>query len=172
MDNKDGLTIVKAAPEDAAAIIEYLNVIGGESDNLLFGKGEFNMSVEQEQSFISNTNTSPNSIMLLGKMDGAIVSVGSLSGNTKARIAHRGELAISVKKSNWGQGIATAMLTELIRFGKEIANIEVIQLEVKTDNDKAIHLYEKLGFKKIGTYEKFFKIDYQYYDAYLMNLYL
>ncbi len=172
MDNKDGLTIVKAAPEDAAAIIEYLNVIGGESDNLLFGKGEFNMSVEQEQSFISNTNTSPNSIMLLGKMDGEIVSVGSLSGNAKARIAHRGEITISVKKANWDQGIATAMLTELIKFGKEIANIEVIQLEVKTDNEKAIHLYEKLGFKKIGTYEKFFKIDYQYYDAYLMNLYL
>jgi RimJ/RimL family protein N-acetyltransferase len=170
MDNEDDLSIVKAAPEDAAAIIVYLNEIGGESDNLLFGKGEFNMSVEQEQAFISNINTSPNSILLLGKMKGEIVSVGSLSGNAKLRIAHRGELAISVKKAKWGHGIATAMLTELIKFGN-IASMEVIQLEVKTDNEKAIRLYEKLGFKKIGTYEKFFKINGQYYDAYLMNLY-
>ena len=110
--------------------------------------------------------------MLLGKINGEIVSVGSLSGFSKARIAHRGEIAISVKKSFWGHGIATAMMNELIRFGKEIANMKVIQLEVKTDNEKAVRLYEKLGFTKIGIYEKFFKINNQYYDAYLMNLYL
>ncbi len=172
MDKKHELTIVKAGLEDAAAMIEYLNVVGGESDNLLFGKGEFNISVEQEQAFLTNINNSSNSIMLLGKSDGVIVSIGSLSGNTKARIAHRGEIAISVKKEYWGCGIATSMMKELIKFGKEEANIEVIQLEVKADNKNAIRLYEKLGFKKIGTYEKFFKIDGQYYDAILMNLYL
>ncbi len=172
MIHTDGLSIIKAGLEDAEAIIEYLNLIGGESDNLLFGKGEFKLSVEQEQSFISNMNNSTNSIMLLGKINSEIVSVGSLSGYSKARIAHRGEIAVSVKKSFWGQGIATAMMKELIKFGKENANIEVIQLEVKSDNEKAIHLYEKLGFIKIGTYEKFFKISNQYYDAYLMNLYL
>ncbi|WMJ89873.1 GNAT family N-acetyltransferase [Anaerocolumna sp. MB42-C2] len=172
MINKDGLHIIKAGPEDAEAIIEYLNIIGGESDNLLFGKGEFNLSVKQEQSFISGINNSANSIMLLGKVNGEIVSVSSLSGYSKARIAHRGEIAISVKKSFWGQGFGTAMMKELIKFGKETAKLEVIQLEVKSDNEKAIHLYENLGFVKIGTYKKFFKINNKYYDAYLMNLYL
>jgi RimJ/RimL family protein N-acetyltransferase len=45
-------------------------------------------------------------------------------------------------------------------------------LEVRSDNQKAIHLYEKMGFKKWGTYERFFKIEKQYCDAEYMNLYL
>jgi len=36
----------------------------------------------------------------------------------------------------------------------------------------AIKLYEKLGFEKIGLYKNFFKIDGNYYDEILMNLYL
>lgn len=33
--------IRKASVEDAAAIIDYLNQVGGESDNLLFGANGF-----------------------------------------------------------------------------------------------------------------------------------
>jgi RimJ/RimL family protein N-acetyltransferase len=172
MGNRNDLFIEKAGLEDASSIIEYLNAVGGESDNLLHGKGEFNISVEQEQAFISSINNSANSVLLLGKINGEIVSVGSLSGNTKARIAHRGEIAISVKKAYWNCGIATTMMKQLIKFGKDVANIEVIQLEVRADNKRAIHLYEKLGFRKIGTYKKFFKIGCRYHDAYFMNLYL
>ena len=171
--NKDiDLKIEEAELEDAEKIIEYLNIIGGESDNLLFGKGGLNLSAQKEKAFLSSMRDSKNSIMLLGKVNGEIVSIGSLSGYSKERIAHRGEIAISVKKSYWNLGIATKMFEKLIKFGKETAKLEVIQLEVRSDNESAIHLYERFGFKKIGTYEKFFKIDGSYYDAYLMNLYL
>ncbi len=172
MDIKSNIKIGKAKLEDAYSIIEYMNGVGGESENLLFGKDEFNFTIEQEEIFISNINNSSNSILLIAKIDEEVVSIGSLTGYSRSKIAHRGEIAISVKKAYWNCGIASMMMKELIRFGKEIANMEVIQLEVKADNKSAIHLYEKLGFKKIGSYEKFFKIGCQYYDAYLMNLYL
>ena len=37
-------------------------------------------------------------------------------------------------------------------------SFEVIDLQVRSDNSSAIHLYEKFGFKKIGTHPVFFKI--------------
>lgn len=39
---KTGETLILRAPieEDAKDMIEYLNIVGGESDNLLFGKDE------------------------------------------------------------------------------------------------------------------------------------
>ena len=49
------------------------------------------------------------------------------------------------------------MLLEIIKFAKE-NSFEVIDLQVRSDNLSAIHLYEKFGFKKIGMHPAFFKI--------------
>lgn len=38
LKNKIALFIQKAEKNDGKAIVEYLNIVGGESDNLLFGK--------------------------------------------------------------------------------------------------------------------------------------
>ena len=62
-------------------------------------------------------------------------------------------------------------MDEMISFAQSV-EIEIITLEVKTDNERAIRLYEKYGFEKFGTYRGFFKIDGRYYDADFMNLYL
>lgn len=42
-DNKMTLLINKAQRADAFRIVEYLNIVGGESDNLLFGANEFHI---------------------------------------------------------------------------------------------------------------------------------
>ncbi|MNL84045.1 Acetyltransferase (GNAT) family protein [compost metagenome] len=61
------------------------------------------------------------------------------------------------------------MMEELIRFGRE-NSIEMIDLKVRSDNQRAVRLYESLGFTANGTYGRFFKIGGSYYDALLMNL--
>ena len=59
----------------------------------------------------------------------------------------------------------------LIDFAKK-NGAEVLELQVRSDNESAIGLYKKFGFEKIGTYKNFFKIDGEYFDADFMNLYL
>ena len=49
---------------------------------------------------------------------------------------------------------------------------ESIELEVRSDNEAAIALYKKFGFEKVGTNEKFFKINGEFFAADYMNLYL
>ena len=78
-----------------------------------------------------------------------IIGDASLSGFSR-RMSHRAEFGISVVKSEWGQGIGSALLQKCIMYAKEHA-IELINLEVRSDNIRAIHVYEKYGFRKIGT---------------------
>lgn len=60
-------------------------------------------------------------------------------------MSHRAELSIAVRKRYWGQGIGSMLMKELIQYAKE-NGIEIINLDVRKDNDHATRLYEKFGF--------------------------
>ena len=152
-----GIRIEKAVPGDAAKLLEYLKQVGGETDNLTFGPEGMPFSVEAEAEFISSMENSIDNIMLLAKCDDKIVGCASLN-RLPRRMKHRGDFAISVTKEYWNKGIGSQLLNNIIAFAKE-NNIEVIDLQVRSNNKNAIHLYEKYGFKKIGEHPAFFKID-------------
>ncbi|MCL2023055.1 MAG: GNAT family N-acetyltransferase [Oscillospiraceae bacterium] len=172
LKNGKTLTIAKADRTDAEKLIEYLNIVGGESDNLLFGKNGFHLSVKEEEDHLESLKGSQTCAIFAGKVDGEIVCVGNISAPSRERIAHQADLGLSVKKAYWNMGIGSALIQVLIDFAKTNGKTEVIYLGVKADNTNARHLYEKAGFTKIGVYERFFKIDGIYYDKIMMNLYL
>jgi RimJ/RimL family protein N-acetyltransferase len=171
---KNGKILIIRRPniEDASSMVEYLNIVGGESDNLLFGKNEFRLTVEEEKEYIQNINKDNTSIMMLGVVDNKIVSVGQISSSKRKRIAHNSELAISVKREYWSLGIGNAVIAQLIEFAKSTDVIKNISLGVRDGNTNAIRLYEKHGFKKVGIHKDFFNIEGKYYDEILMDLYI
>ena len=151
------ISIEKAVPSDAALILEYLKQVGGETDNLTFGVEGLPFSVESEAEFIAGMENLNDAIMLVAKDGSKIVGNASLT-RLPRRMKHRGDFAVSVAKEYWNQGIGNKLLHEVINFAKE-NSFEVIDLQVRSDNLSAIHLYEKFGFKKIGTHPAFFKMD-------------
>ena len=151
------ICVEKAVPSDAAMLLEYLQQVGGETDNLTFGPEGMPFSVEVEAEFISSMENSIDNIMLLAKCDDKIIGCASLN-RLPRRMKHRGDFAISVAKEYWNKGIGSQLLNNIIAFAKE-NNFEIIDLQVRSDNKRAIHLYEKYGFKKIGEHPAFFKMD-------------
>lgn len=172
LKNGQQLILRKPVVEDAESMIEYLNAVGGESDNLLFGKDEFHLTVEQEMEHIKRISSDPNTLMILGTINGVIVSVAQISSPNRKRIAHNSELSISVKKDYWGNGIGSVVMEELIRFAKENSVIRNISLGVKASNKNAIKMYEKFGFIKVGTHKRCFNVNGDFDDEILMDLYL
>lgn len=164
------VTIQRARPEDAPALIEYLNIVGGETDNLTFGAGEFPATVEEEAEFLRREAENPKSLMLTAWEGGRIVGNAHL-GALSRRLAHRGSLGISVLREAWGRGVGSALMEEVIAHARA-QGVEIIELEVRSDNPRAIRLYEKFGFVRIGHYPGSFKIGGEYFDCELMNLYL
>ena len=55
---------------------------------------------------------------------------------------------IVVKKSYRHKGVGQKLLEELIKMAKE-SGFDTINLEVNSQNEPAINLYKKLGFKEI-----------------------
>ena len=171
LKNDMQLTVRKAVPEDASNMIEYLNMVGGESDNLLFGKDEFYFTVEQEIEYINKISTDPSKFMIVGIVNDTLASVAQISCPDRKRICHNSELAISVRKEFWGIGIGTAIMGELLHYAKENPEIKNVSLGVRAGNTAAIWLYEKCGFVKVGTHKDYFHINGTYEDEILMDLY-
>lgn len=150
------IIIEKARPEDAKGVLEYLKMVGSETDNLTFGAEGLPISAEEEAAYISQVENSTGSIMLLAKDKGKIVADAGLH-RLPRRMGHRADLGISVSKEYWNKGIGSRLLSQIIEFAKA-NSIEIIDLQVRSDNAAAIHLYEKFGFEKIGTHPAFFKM--------------
>ena len=145
----------EAETSDAGKFLEYCKIVGAESDNLTFGAEGLPFTISQTADYIRKISGNPDGVMILAFDEGELVASGAVSSvSGRARFAHRKDLAITVRKDYWGKGI------------------EVIELQVRSDNERAIALYNKFGFEKIGTHKNFFKIGGEYFSADYMNLYL
>jgi ribosomal protein S18 acetylase RimI-like enzyme len=151
---KSGHTLIirSVQKDDASNMLHYLKVIGGESDNLLFGPEGVPMTLEQEEKFLESSSNNATFPMFVGLVDQNIVSVINASGSTRERVAHLAEIGISVLKAYWHQGIGRHMMTYLIDHVKKIGTVNTLHLRVRTDNINAISLYQSMGFEIIGTF--------------------
>jgi len=156
------IIIREAAIDDAEKLIEYTGIIGGETDNLTYGAEGLPLTVEQEKGFLQNMSEDEHSVFYCAWRDSVLVGTANLSGMPR-RMSHRAELGISVLKAEWNNGVGTELMNHIIDYAKG-HGIEIINLEVRSDNNAAIHLYEKFGFKKTGTIPAFYKIGNTYVD--------
>ena len=161
------IMIKEAKPEDAAKLIEYTKLVGAQTDNLSFGK-EGAGDIHEVEEFIKRISSDSKSVMYFAWKNDDIVGCANISG-MKRRMSHRANFAISVSKSEWGSGIGSALLEKCISFAKD-NEIEIINLDTRSDNIRAISLYKKFGFVKIGRMPAFSKINGEYIDVDLMYL--
>lgn len=164
------ITIRKAYPTDAKQILEYLKQVGSETDNLTFGKDGIPITVENEEDYLQTMANSLNDLYLLAIENDKIVGSCTLSSYKKERLKHRATIGISILKDMWGKKVGTKLLKETLEFAKNSFNIEIISLEVRSDNIRAINLYKKFGFEKIGKYTGLMKINGEYIDCDIMEL--
>lgn len=166
--NNSLFVIERARAEDAAALLDYLKIVGGETKNLSFGAEGVPLSLEAEQDYLRTQYESVDNVQYLAKVCGEIIGTASLNRKPR-RMSHRGEFGISLKKAWLGCGAASALMEAILAFAGE-NSFEQLNLEVRSSNARAIHLYEKYGFRKLCTFPHFFKINGENIDFDLMNL--
>jgi len=85
---------------------------------------------------------------------------------------HVGNLGIIVKESFRDQRLGFHLIDLAIRQSKKLNNKEKICLSCFSTNERALHLYEELGFQTIGVRKKQFYMNSTYYDEVLMELWI
>lgn len=170
MINNERIILRKGITSDSKSLIEYLNIIGGESDFLTFGADGYQKTIEQIESFIESTSKKDNTLFIVAEINGKVIGNLNFSAGLSPRITHIGEFGVSVLKNYWGNGIGEELIKYLIEWSKKSGIIRKINLRVRTDNQRGINLYKKLGFLQEGILTRDFLINGKFYDSMAMGL--
>lgn len=153
---KNGKTVIIREPniKDAQAIINIIKTADSETKFLSRNPHEFNTTVNQEEIFIKNLHKDNNKKLYIAEYDNNIIgtcSVGLVS--TQERYRHRAEVTFVILKDYCGIGIGGKLMQNCINWCMT-KNITQIELDVVTNNDRAINMYKNFGFKKVGIIPK------------------
>lgn len=83
---------------------------------------------------------------------------------------HVGSLGVIVKKGFRDLSIGRKLIDLAIRESKRLNHKEKIILSCFSSNKRGLHLYESMGFKRIGVRKNQFYLNSIYYDEVMMEL--
>ena len=80
-------------------------------------------------------------------------------------------LAIMIgEKDYWARGYGQEAVTLLLDYGFNILNLNSVELGVYAFNERAIHCYERIGFKRIGIQRESRIVGGEKHDTVLMDI--
>jgi ribosomal protein S18 acetylase RimI-like enzyme len=142
-------TIRSAITTDAMTLSKLRVQIDSETENLDREPGEAFIDEKGFQQLIQSDSEKPRNLFLVAVVKNRIVGFSSCEGHTLTRFAHKVEFGVCVLQEYWGYGMGKNLLAESIAWA-DANGIQKITLNVLETNDKAVTLYQKLGFEIEG----------------------
>jgi RimJ/RimL family protein N-acetyltransferase len=145
---RDGRAMVVrcATADDAEAYVRHRAEEGATYEYLVTEPDEFQADAAAWAERFASAADDPGRLMLLAEVDGRIVGFLFFTAGSRRRVAHKGMFGMGVGHESRGNGVGRALLTTLLDWAAAHPTLEKICLGVFADNDRAIALYEKLGF--------------------------
>lgn len=104
--------------------------------------------------------------------DEQLIGITGFNRMARQRAMHRGEIVQVYVDSNYrGQNIGEKLIRRTLEYAFTRDGIEQVQLSVIANNQTAIKLYEKIGFKTFGVQPRYFKAGDIYMDQQFMQLF-
>jgi RimJ/RimL family protein N-acetyltransferase len=166
--NHSALRLRDACPRDAERLVPFRQELFGQTEFMLYGPGEYTQTPAEVAANIERMAQIPTCRSLVAEVDDRFVGMLGVAGSPVPRIRHAATIALGVLRTCWGQGIATAMMTEAIRWAPSVG-LSRLDLFVMTTNTRAMALYERLGFKVEGRRRRAYVINGAAVDDFLMS---
>lgn len=159
--------VEEAQLSDAKALVDLLSQASQETD---FVVAETILSQEDMEIFLERHLESVNEICLVVRVGKELAGVLNVSSTSSPQTNHIGDIFIAVQEKYWGYGLGSLLMEVALDWAYHTPVIRRLELTVQDRNSRAVHLYEKFGFKIEATKERGAKTkDGEFLDVYLMS---
>ncbi len=158
----EGLTIRRAEPDDCAALYEIFTSPKLYANTLQL---PYPSREAWRQRIAEPGEGAHNLAAVVGDK---VVGMFGLRAFTRPRRQHAGSIGMSVHEDWHGKGVGSALMRAGIDLADNWLNLTRLELEVYTDNEPAIRLYERFGFEREGLLRQHAYRDGRYVDSYMM----
>lgn len=167
---KDGREVVLRYPafEDVDDYLELINSLADEDAPILHTK---RLERDEEVQWLGKALIDlerGKRVMICAEVEGKVVANCDLTRRSGAR-SHTGEVGLVVRRGFRDLGIGTALLRLLVDQARGMG-IELLVLGVFAGNERARHVYEKVGFREVGCIPREFLKNGRYIDHVRMVL--
>lgn len=142
---------------DAENIISYAKIMFASTNQVLTTLPEYAITVEEEKAWINDHLDNANALILIAVSDDRVIGLLDFAPGKKKKMAHTGELGISVHPDFRGIGVGQKLMETLLEWARGNEQIEKVFLNVFATNETAIRLYKKMGFTEEGRHIKAIK---------------
>ncbi|MCO4526240.1 acetyltransferase, GNAT family [Streptococcus infantarius subsp. infantarius] len=164
---EQGVIVEETQLSDAKALVDLLSQVSQETD---FVVAETILSQEDMEIFLERHLESVNEICLVVRVGKELAGVLNVSSTSSPQTNHIGDVFIAVQEKYWGYGLGSLLMEVALDWACHTPVIRRLELTVQDRNSRAVHLYEKFGFKIEATKERGAKTkDGEFLDVYLMS---
>ena len=163
------ITIKSAGPEDAMKVKLHREATSAETHFMAREPEDGQFNLEKITEILGSIAESDRDFMVSAyEGDELIGDLGVTLIRPHIKYLHRAYLGMSIRQKYTGMGLGSFMMKIALEQAK--ANgFEQVELGVYSDNDRARHMYKKMGFKEYGMNPRAFKLkDGTYRDEIIM----
>ena len=156
---RDGRSVVvrEADSGDLDKLLTYINGLVHEKkrneSSQLFTGFESRLTRRQEAEWLNELSRrvkKGDKISVLAEVDGVVAGNGDITRGTYSETRHHGHLGLTVREAYRGLGIGREMVKVLLAEARR-QGLKTVDVEFLSTNKATIHVYEKSGFKRVGT---------------------
>lgn len=143
--------------DEAQAALDMMLVLAAESPYVLMTPESVRQkNVDGQTKWFQESAASDAAVILSVFHDGRMIGLCDGRCYKDIKRKHRAGLGISILSEFRGCGLGQKLMEVLLDNMKSFVGIQIIELDVMLNNQAALRLYEKLGFKKAGVFPKAF----------------
>jgi L-phenylalanine/L-methionine N-acetyltransferase len=161
-----GVTVRKAEPSDAPALVDLARDVGAEPEGWLITDGYWR-SASDERRYLRAIRRHRDAAVIVAEEDGRLVGRLSVARDPHPASAHVADLGLMVARPSRRRGIGRALMRAAEGWARQVG-VTKLELHVFPDNEPAIALYEGLGYEREGLRRGHYRRGGELLDAILM----
>lgn len=163
--------VIPATSTDAPKLSKLMCKLESENSFMMYEAAEIPQEELLRERIAANAETAKETFLLAVADNGDLYGYTLVFRGNLARNRGVGTLALGVTEMAQGCGVGSKLIVEAIAWSKR-RNLYRLQLQVQTNNIKALRLYQKFGFQIEGTLHRCALVHGEYVDKYQMALLL